>query len=259
MQGRGAPRMSIAEDNRAYWNRISAQYQAMHQRSLGITEPTWGVWAIPERELQVLGDVSDKDVLEFGCGGAQWSIALAKRGARMTGLDLSDEQLRFAEKLVREEGVGVKLVQGSAEAAPLPDASFDIVFCDHGAMTFADPRKTVPEAARLLRKGGLFAFNMATPLLDIVTDRSTERVSDRLVSPYFDMIPWSDTEGQTTFQLPYGEWIRLFRKAGLAIEELVELRPKENATTTYEGFVPLEWARQYPAEHIWKLRKESAR
>ncbi len=37
----------------------------------------WGVWRIPETELGVLGDVSGLDVLELGCGAAQWSIALA--------------------------------------------------------------------------------------------------------------------------------------------------------------------------------------
>ena len=43
--------------------------------------------------------------------------------------------------------VHVPLVQASAEAVPLADASFDIVFCDHGAMNFADPYRTVPEVA----------------------------------------------------------------------------------------------------------------
>jgi len=251
--------MSHVEKNRAYWNQISANYQNAHGSQLGKVEPTWGVWAIPERDLHILGDVSGKDVLEFGCGGAQWSIALAKRGAIMTGLDLSEEQLRHAQKLVSEEGVNVKLVQGSAEETPLPSASFDIVFCDHGAMTFADPRKTVPEAARLLRPSGLFAFSMATPLLDICTNRKNEHVGHNLVSEYFDMVPWTDETGQTTFQLPYGEWVRLFRSSGFVIEDLVELRPKADAKTTYEGYAPLEWARQYPAEHIWKLRREGAR
>jgi len=49
-----------------------------------------------------------------------------------------------------EAGVDFPLVHASGEAVPFPDASFDIVFCDYGAMTFADPYSTVPEAARLL-------------------------------------------------------------------------------------------------------------
>ena len=100
----------------------------------------WGVWQIPEAELRVLGDVRDRDILEFGCGAAQWSIALAQAGARPVGLDLSERQLEHARTLMARAGVDFPLVHASAEAVPLPDASFDIVFCDHGAMTFADPR-----------------------------------------------------------------------------------------------------------------------
>lgn len=244
------------EQTRAYWNKISAEYQKQHASQLGKVEPTWGVWAIPERELGILGDVAGKDVLEFGCGGAQWSIALARRGARMTGLDLSSEQLRHARQFVAEEGLDITLVEGNAERTPFAEASFDIVFCDHGAMTFADPRKTVPEAARILRPGGLFAFNIATPFLDVAMDRATEKVTDRFLVDYFDMPVWQDEAGQTTFHFGYAEWIRLFRRSGLAIDDLVEIRPKETAITTYEGYAPLEWARRYPAEHIWKLRRE---
>ena len=65
-------------------------------------------------------------------------------------------------------GVDFPLVHGSAEATGFPDASFDIAFCDHGAMSFADPYRTVPEAARLLRPGGLLAFSMHTPIIDLV-------------------------------------------------------------------------------------------
>ena len=63
------------------------------------------------------------------------------------------------------------LVQASAEAVPLADASFDIVFWDHGAMNFADPYRTVPEVARLLRPGGLFAFCHLSPIADLCWPR----------------------------------------------------------------------------------------
>ena len=81
-----------------------------------------------------------------------------------------------------EAGVDFPLVHGSAEAVPLPDASFDIVFCDHGAMTFADPYRTVPEAARLLRPGGLFAFSHHSPIETICWALGAETVGDRLVA-----------------------------------------------------------------------------
>ena len=54
------------------------------------------MWRIPEAELGVLGEVAGRDVLEYGCGAAQWSIALAGRGARVVGLDQSVNQLAHA-------------------------------------------------------------------------------------------------------------------------------------------------------------------
>ena len=93
----------------------------------------------------MLGEVHNRDVLEFGCGGAQWSIALAREGARPVGLDQSRAQLQHARRLQHEAAIVFPLVCASGEAVPLHDATFDIVFCDHGAMSFCDPTVTVPE------------------------------------------------------------------------------------------------------------------
>lgn len=243
-----------AAKNRASWDASSDEYEATHATQLERDPRSWGVWQLPEDELHILGDVEGKDVLELGCGAARWSIALAGLGARVVGLDNSARQLEHARRLMVEAGVDFPLVHASAEDVPLPNGSFDIVFCDHGAMTFADPRRAVPETARLLRQGGLLAFSMSTPLFDICWDDATDHVSEQLTIDYFGMSRLEDAES-VKFQLPYGEWIRLFRRNGLAIEDLVEPRPPEGAVTTYEGW-PLEWARRWPAEHAWKLRKE---
>ncbi len=103
---------------------------------------------------------------------------------------------------------------------PLPDASFDIVFCDHGAITFADPYRTVPEVARLLRPGGLFAFNHGSPIESICWPLDGDHVGDRLVLDYFGMR-----------QIDDGDAISTQRNA------------EEHA-----------WARRWPAEEIWRLR-----
>lgn len=84
------------------------------------------MWEIAEDELQILGDVSVKDVLELGCGAAQWSILLAERGARPVGLDNSDRQLEHARAAVEAAGLDVPLVRASAEDMPLPDESFGL-------------------------------------------------------------------------------------------------------------------------------------
>jgi hypothetical protein len=62
-------------------------------------------------------------------------------------------------------------------------------------------------------------------------------------------------EGTIDFQLPHGQWIRLLREHGFAVEDLIELRPPDDAVTTYDEFVPRDWARRWPAEQIWRARK----
>ena len=112
----------------------------------------------------------------------------------------------------------------------------------------------MPEVSRVLKPTGLFAFCMSTPIRDICFDPAVEAVTTRLVADYFGLATLDD--GQSVeHQLPYGEWIRLFRRHQLVVEDLIELRAPAQATTTYPDFVPVEWARKWPAEHIWKLRK----
>lgn len=240
--------------NRAHWDRLSDAYQREHGEQLRQAGMGWGVWSIAESELNALGDVADRDVLEFGCGAAEWAIALAARGARCTGIDLSAQQLAHARSRVEASGRTVRLIEASAEAVPLPDASFDLIFCDHGAMTYADPQLAVPEAARLLRPGGRFVFSMATPWVEVCWNDETDGLDDRLHLPYFGLRTY-ETADQVSFQLPYGDWIRLFRANGLIVDDLIELQPPAGATTTYAGFARLDWARRWPAEHIWCLHK----
>jgi SAM-dependent methyltransferase len=127
------------------------------------------------------------------------------------------------------------------------------VFCDHGAFNFADPRRLVPESARLLRGGGLLAFNVPSPLLDLFWDVEGDVVGDRLRNDYFGLHGFEDAE-TVEFQLPYGEWIRLIASSGFEIEDLIEIQAPDGATSSYD-LVSAEWARRWPAENIWKARK----
>jgi ubiquinone/menaquinone biosynthesis C-methylase UbiE len=244
-----------ARKNRDYWDRQAASYQAEHGAQLAKVPLGWGVWSVPESELRVLGDVRDKDVLELGCGGAQWSIGLARLGGRCVGLDNSERQLEFARAAIDEAKLSIPLVHASAETVPLPDKSFDIIFCDHGAMSFSDPALSVPEVARLLRPGGLFAFNAETPVHFMCFDTAQDRISTALQSPYFDNRVADDADGSVSFSLSYGEWIRLFKNSGFEIDDLIEIRAPAQATSTYRDWVSHEWARKWPAEQIWRLRR----
>ena len=241
--------------NREFWDADADDYQAVHGEDLARRARAWGAWRIPESELRVLGDVSGLDVLELGCGAGQWSIALASDGARPVGLDQSLVQLKHARANCDSARATVPLVAASGEATPFRAASFDVVFCDHGAMSFCNPAVTVPEAARLLRPGGLLAFCHATPLLYLTWDTRREHQDTRLHRSYWDLGRMDFGDGTIDFQLPHGEWIRLLRDHGFGIEDLIELRTPDDATTTYIDFAPADWARRWPAEQIWRARK----
>ena len=132
-----------------------------------------------------------------------------------------------------------------------------LFFATMGRCRSPRPERTVAEASRLLRPGGLFAFNIASPFLEVCWNDADDWLETSLQRDYFEMRGGED-ENTVVFQLPYGEWIRLFRRHGFALEDLIELRPPPDATTSYTKYVTREWARRWPAENIWKLRKMDA-
>ena len=244
---------SDAERNRAFWDRTADEY---HDRNAVFIEPGlgWGVWQAPEDELRILDDVDGKDVLELGCGEAEWCRALAKRGARCVGLDLSPRRLDRAREALVRDGLDIPLVEAPAEAVPLEDASFDIVLSDHGATAFADPYAVVPEVARLLRSGGQFAFSGLSPLSWVLYDEASELWTTSLQRDWFGLHR-VESDGAVNFVLPHGEWIDLFRANGLQVERLVEVRPPPGAPSTYVVPEETALARRFPMEQIWVLRK----
>jgi SAM-dependent methyltransferase len=234
--------------NRRLWDADSEDYQSRHAAQLAAAGAGWGVWSVPESRLGALGEVAGRRVLEAGCGAAHFSAALAGLGAHCVGLDLSGSQLAAARRTVAGR---VRLVQADAERMPFADASFDLVFCDHGSTTWADPRRVVPEAARVLRPGGRFVANLASPWLHACVDPATDEVRDRMREDYFDRGPIDQGGGAVVHSLTYGEWVRLLRDCGLVVEDLIEIRPDPGASTTYQGYVGADWARRWPAEMLW--------
>lgn len=245
--------------NRAAWNADADRYQRDNRAQIGpqihTGDPAWGVWGIPESKLNLLGDVTGKRILELGCGGAQWSLALARRGAHPIGLDLSDRQLEHARASMSEAGIDVPVVQATGEEPPFADGSFDIVFADYGAFTFGDPYRTIPNAARMLRAGGVLLFSIIHPIMLLAWPPHDEHPSEQLVTDYFGMHRIEMPGEATEFNLPFGEWIDLFTRNGLIVENLIEPRPTEDAVSSYRDATDRAWSRRWPSEGIWQLRK----
>lgn len=243
--------------NREAWTQSNAEYTgADAARSWAEDDITWGVFGVPEGELDVLGDVGGLDVVELGCGTAYFSAWLAKRGARPVGVDITPAQLETARGCMVETGIEFPLVEASAEDVPLPDGSFDLALSEHGASTWCDPYRWIPEAARLLRPGGRLVFLHMTPLAVICSPDVGDSTAE-LQRPYFGLhrIEWTPDDG-VEFQLTHGDWIEVLRKASFDIERLIEFRAPEGATRHeyYSDWDP-EWGRNWPGEEIWAARK----
>jgi len=241
--------------NRELWTRSNAEYtDESAERAWAQEEITWGMFSVPESGVGVLGDVSGLDVVELGCGTAYFSAWLARRGARVVGLDVTPAQLATARRMQAETGLSFELVEASAEAVPLADASFDLVLSEYGASIWCEPAAWVPEAARLLRSGGRLVF-LCNSTLVILCAPDEGRVEERLARPQFGMRRF-EWDGGVEFHLAHGDWIALLRSSGFEVERLVELQaPAEAVDHPYYDFVPAEWARRWPAEEIWVARK----
>jgi len=244
--------------NRAYWDTQAARYVAHGEESWATDEPRWGIWGIPEADLHLLpDDLAGKDVIELGCGTAYVSAWLARRGARVTGIDNSPAQLETAHRLQREHDLEFPLLLGNAEQVPFPDASFDFAVSEYGAALWADPHRWIPEAARLLRPGGelMFLTNGLIAMLCVPDTEAEGPATDRLRRPYFGMHrqEWPDSEG-VEFHLGYGDWIRLLRASGFEVVDMIELQPPSGVAQV-DFWVTPDWARKWPSEEAWKARK----
>ncbi len=245
--------MTSIGENRRHWNLISRGYQDDHDPQIGAAPRLWGMFAIPDATLRALGDVTGKRVLELGCGAGQWSRALAAEGAAVVGFDLSEAQLAAAAQAMG--ATRYPLVQGAAEQLPFAPGSFDVVFCDHGGLSWAPPDLAVPEAARVLRRLGRLVFSVTSPWFAACYNDDAGKVITRLQHDYFSLGAIAEEHGAATYQLTYGGWIRTLRRAGLTIDDLIEPRPDPGMRSGYVETDPPDWACRWPAEMLWIARK----
>jgi SAM-dependent methyltransferase len=253
--------MSHAEDvlrNREVWTKANAEYtnRRAHE-SWAKEEIDWGMFSGPESEVNALGEIAGKDAIELGCGTAYFGAWLAKRGARVTGIDPTPAQLETARRMSEEFGLPMTLIEASAEQVPLPDGSFDLAVSEYGASIWADPELWIAEAARLLRPGGRLAF-LCNSTLSILCAPDEGKVEERLMRSHADLgrIEWPGEDEGVNYHLAHGEMIRILRKNGFEIEALHEhLAPDSTEDHVYYDFMPAAWARRWPAEEIWVARK----
>jgi SAM-dependent methyltransferase len=236
------------------WTGAAKAYAERAPRQWAQREITWGIWNVPEADLQVLGDVAGSDVVELGCGTAYFSAWLSRRGARAVGIDPTPAQLATARSMQQRFDLHFPLVEASAEEVPLAGERFDLALSEYGASIWCDPYRWIPEAARLLRPGGRLVFLCNAAIMMLTADE-LGFVGTELRRDYFGMhrFEWPD-DHSVEFHIGYGAWIRLLRANGFTLETLIELQAPAGAVPPLEH-IPLGWAARWPSEEIWVARK----
>lgn len=184
-------------------------------------------WWDPESEFKPLHDINPlrldwidaaislqgKDVLDVGCGGGLLSEGMAARGARVSGIDLSEKALRVARLHLHESGLSVdyRLISAENFAAENP-ARFDAITCMEMLEHVPDPASVITACVSMLKPGGkLFLSTLnRTPKSYLLAIIGAEYV--------LGMLP-KGTHDYAKFIRP-SELVGLARSAGLETEEI---------------------------------------
>ncbi|QIK77427.1 class I SAM-dependent methyltransferase [Nocardioides piscis] len=224
-------RVDEAESRRANgpdWDRYADEYQATHGEFLGDVGFVWGPEGQTEEQLGILGPVAGRTVLEVGSGAGQCSRWVRRQGGRAFGLDLSHRQLQHGRRIDELTGTAVPSVRATATQLPFAESSFDVVFCSFGALQFvADIEQALAETARVMRRGGRFAFSITHPTRWMFPDdpgvaglTATQSYWDR--TPYVEIDDESGRVSYVEHHRTIGDWVRLLSGQGFVLVDVVE-------------------------------------
>jgi SAM-dependent methyltransferase len=215
----------VPVDNADAWDRLSEPYQEGARLPTSVAR--YGPDIATEADLRLLGDLRGKRVLELGCGGAQCSIAFAKAGATVIGVDHSDAQLAYARQLCEREEARVDLRLGDlAELAFLRADSVDLVFSAYAFGYVEDLNRVFRQAHRVLRAGAPLVFSLPHPAYDMIDDDGAEPLMIR--RSYFDRGPVDVTVAGvevTTYHHTLSELFTALVRASYRVDVVLEPEP----------------------------------
>ncbi len=238
----------LHEENRRSWNAATKAHNSHKVDQAGFFR-RGGSTLFPE-ELALLGDLEGKSLLHLLCNSGQDTLSLAQRGARVTGVDISDEAITFAEGLSRDSGIAARFERDDVfDFLPREVESgtrYDIVYCSYGALCWvSDIERFFTGVAACLAPGGAFVAMEFHPYAMVFDEEWKARY------PYLqkDPLTWDDgvtdyvgraegalspsghVDGEQGFENPHpvheflwsvGELVTACANAGLRVERLEE-------------------------------------
>jgi SAM-dependent methyltransferase len=141
-----------------------AKYKAAQREAWSSFLPVEVITTIPAAKLVKFAQVRPgQRLLDVACGTGVVAVTAARRGAKVSGLDLSPVLLERAQHNASVAAVDIDFIEGDAEALPYPDGSFDVVVSQYGHIFAPRPAVVLKEMLRVLKKGGRLAFSTWPP------------------------------------------------------------------------------------------------
>lgn len=231
------------EANRKRWNACAAQWaRSADERGIWRRSHEQPELALDPRELAYLGDIAGREVCVLGSGDNEVVFALAGMGARVTSVDISENQLQVARQRAQTLGLDVTFLRADVtDLHELANDTFDLVYTGgHVGVWVSDLKPYYAEAARILRPGGLFMVSEYHPFRR-VWQWETDTLA--LEYSYFDRTPHvygcdparHDDPGESLFQYEHywtvSDYITALLQAGC---ELVACEEYDEAPEDWE-------------------------
>jgi SAM-dependent methyltransferase len=209
-------------------------------------------------ELELLGPLDGRRLAHLQCNAGQDSLCLARRGARVVGVDLSDGAIAFARELSARSGIPAEFVEAElAGWLASTDARFDLAFSSYGAVSWMpDLDVWARGVARVLVPGGRFVYVEFHPVVwtvgkELRLDGDDYFATAPFVVPIGDYVADSgaalgavtggatqeNTIPATAWQWGVGQIVDALARAGLVLERLREW-PYSNGCKVHDRLVP---------------------
>lgn len=195
--------------------------------------------------FELARDVKNKKILEIGCGNGYLSRLLAKKGAKVSGTDLSQKLLDFAIEKEKNNPLGIKyLRRDAADLKGFKNKSFDIVIANMCLMDVRNVENAIKETSRVLKNNGKFIFSINHPVFFYqkwaYIMRDKKRFFARAVLKYktpcaLKRILWSTGVKVTGYRRPIEEYLKYLKNAGLILDDFREIVSKKKLKKAREG------------------------
>ncbi|HWT76995.1 MAG TPA: class I SAM-dependent methyltransferase [Mobilitalea sp.] len=216
--------------NKASWNNHAERYQRNAKFSFDTVD--YGIVnCLNESDLNLLGDVCGKKILELGCGGANCGIALAKQGAIVTCIDISEKQIMLAKENAASEKVNIEFIVSDIEEMNIGESKYDIVISMAALGYIENIEKVFQNVKFTLKDRGIFVCSLPDATNACVTSKYLWNDPPETHS-YFYTGPtkwkWEDDDDFefVTYRKPIGEYINILTDMGFYIRKVYQLPEK---------------------------------